>query len=990
MNEMNSDMSYILGIDIGSTSTKLVLIDNENRVVDYQYLRTKGNPRAALKSGFESYIERFGNTLSIDAVATTGSGRHFIKRLIGADAAYDEITAQAASAAYFVPEVDTVFEIGGQDSKYISIKDGLVKDFQMNKICAAGTGAFIEEQSAKLNIPLDRFGEMALSANTPCNLGERCTVFIESNINACLSEGSAKKDITAGLCYSVVSNYLNRVVGNKPVGKHILLQGGVAYNPALVAAFKNVFGSRLEAAPWFSVSGAVGAALLVKNGIGNRQTTFKGLLCLEGDSPPKQEDLVPVVKEQKEQTHDSKSRDPNKKTIGIPCSLIMHDWFLLYKTFFETLGFNVLLSDDTNEKIIELSQSYTKIETCYPVKLAIGHTVHLVQNHVDYIFFPSVYSLYSFFNSPRKTNRACIYMQKAPQILALSAELREKGIGLITSDLYFDKGIFKIIPALYRLGLQLGNAFCFYAILKSVSVFMAYIKNHLKTVHKAAVKCNDKPDIAIVSRGYCLGDPALNLGLKEMLEERGYRVLYGYHTKANKLNVCKQYPNLYWSFGSFMLAAVKEIATKQGLYAICPTYHGCGPEGLLSHWAEDELKDKPYLSIEIDEHTSKTGVITRLEAFINSINTHQQLNSLIKKSDWQNSPGFYDKITALDKKLPVAIPYFYPYSTLLSAYLRGRNYDTFEMPPSSAESLAKGRSFMRGEEYFSLTSLLGAAALCAEENPNMQLLFPQNKGSEVDGLYSYFIYTKLKNKMTVISPVLDSLSPKAANILFRVLLAGDIALHSDTVNLVDTMKSAFQKKLPDNETLIQWSANCRTDGDFILIIGDPWCIHNFLFQDMIVKKIQSAGFRVRFAPFSEMLLFDWQLRKSSKVLGSFEQLMRDVSCAIGTSSAFCDSIEQLNRSVDALAGEYFGGFGKYRSAKASAREMRRNIIGVISVSSQYENTASVLELLSTEQNIPLLNLRFDGDNNPINQLKTDFFLNEITKAPQALPAIASV
>ena len=185
-----------------------------------------------------------------------------IGEFIGADAVRDEITCQARGAAQADPQVDTVFEIGGQDSKYISLANAQVSDFQMNKVCAAGTGSFVEEQAGRLGIALPDYGELALSAQHPVDLGERCTVFVETAINAALAKGATKAEVAAGLCLSVVRNYLHKVVGTKPVGKRIVLQGGVAYNPAIVAAFRAYAGDNLTVSPWFAVSGAVGAALL--------------------------------------------------------------------------------------------------------------------------------------------------------------------------------------------------------------------------------------------------------------------------------------------------------------------------------------------------------------------------------------------------------------------------------------------------------------------------------------------------------------------------------------------------------------------------------------------------------------------------------------------------------------------------------------------------------------------------------------------------------
>jgi hypothetical protein len=250
-----------------------------------------------------------------------------------------------------------------------------------------------------------------------------------------------------------------------------------------------------------------------------------------------------------------------------------------------------------------------------------------------------------------------------------------------------------------------------------------------------------------------------------MLEERGYHVAYGVNNHAH---IYKQYHNFYWSFGTYLLASAKAARAKAGIYAVYPGYHGCGPDGVLSHWFEDEAKGKPHLSLEIDEHASKVGVITRLEAFINSVHVYEKSASRQKQPTpvvplMREASGFHTEITALDRDRPVALPYFYPYSALFAAYLRSIGYQTCELPPTSSESLAKGRSFMRGKEYFSLTALLGDAAAYAETHRNAQLLFPQTGGVEADGLYSYFVYTKLKDKLTIISPVLDRIPEEEAS-----------------------------------------------------------------------------------------------------------------------------------------------------------------------------------------------------------------------------------
>jgi hypothetical protein len=472
-------------------------------------------------------------------------------------------------------------------------------------------------------------------------------------------------------------------------------------------------------------------------------------------------------------------------------------------------------------------------------------------------------------------------------------------------------------------------------------------------------------------------DPALNLGLKTMLEERGYRVSYGVHNHA--LNIYKQYPNLYWSFGTYLLASAKTARAKAGLYAVYPIYHGCGPDGILSHWFEDEAGGKPYLSIEIDEHASKVGVITRLEAFVNSVHACQKSASRQEQSVpvMREASGFHTEITALEKNRPAVIPYFYPYSALFAAYLRSLGYETCELPPTSAESLAKGRAYMRGKEYFSLTALLGDAALYAEKNQNAQLLFPQNGGTEVDGLYSYFVYAKLKDKLTVVSPALDRI-PKdlaAAMAVFRILLAGDIALHSGSGDLARIMEAAFAAGLPDDGTLLHWARSSRRDGNRVLITGEPWCVYNALFQSMIVEQVRAVGMRVTFAPVSEMVLFEWQSCGPSNITGKLETLLYDIAGAMEPCRVFSPSMAHLKNVADKHYGNCYGGFGRYRSAKAASRDAR--VLGVISAASQYENTGSILELLPADCHVPFLTLQFDGDCNPINQLKIDSFLDEI-------------
>lgn len=268
-----------LGIDIGSVSTNLALIDESGRLLHGIYLRTVGRPIEIVDQGLHEIENLFGTRVRICGVGTTGSGRELIGELVGADTINDEITAHKTGAMYVndrivrnlsragenARSVDTIFEIGGQDAKYISIDRGVVVDFAMNEACAAGTGSFLEEQAERLGVQIkDEFARLALSSPSPARLGERCTVFMERDVNAALQQGATIPDITAGLAYSVALNYLNRVVRGRKIGEVIYFQGGTAYNDAVAAAFSQILGKRIVVPPHNGIIGAIGMALIAQ------------------------------------------------------------------------------------------------------------------------------------------------------------------------------------------------------------------------------------------------------------------------------------------------------------------------------------------------------------------------------------------------------------------------------------------------------------------------------------------------------------------------------------------------------------------------------------------------------------------------------------------------------------------------------------------------------------------------------------------------------
>lgn len=256
--------SLYLGVDVGSVSTNLVVINDENEVIEKIYLRTSGQPINALRTGMKKLSEKFGQNVVIRGAGTTGSGRQLASVIIGADIIKNEITTHAVAAQMLVPDVKTILEIGGQDSKIIILKNGVVYDFAMNTVCAAGTGSFLDRQAARLEIAIEDFGTYALKSKSPVRIAGRCAVFAESDMIHKQQTGHSTEDIINGLCEALVRNFLNNLAKGKDVEDTIVFQGGVAANVGIVAAFERALGKKIVIPKYYDVMGAYGAALIAK------------------------------------------------------------------------------------------------------------------------------------------------------------------------------------------------------------------------------------------------------------------------------------------------------------------------------------------------------------------------------------------------------------------------------------------------------------------------------------------------------------------------------------------------------------------------------------------------------------------------------------------------------------------------------------------------------------------------------------------------------
>ncbi len=276
---------YFLGVDVGSVSTNLVVMDEDLKVCEKLYLKTSGHPVDTLKNGLQSLSKRFGSEVGIKACGATGSGRQLAGMLTGADVIKNEITAHAVASLKIAPGVRTILEIGGQDSKIIFLNDGVVSDFAMNTVCAAGTGSFLDRQASRLDIPIEEFGGYALKSRNPVRIAGRCAVFAESDMIHKQQTGHCNEDIIAGLCEALVRNYLNNLAKGREITGPVMFQGGVAANVGIAAAFEKILNMKIIIPRYYDVMGAYGAAILAKEQVEstNEATCFCGFDNISDD-----------------------------------------------------------------------------------------------------------------------------------------------------------------------------------------------------------------------------------------------------------------------------------------------------------------------------------------------------------------------------------------------------------------------------------------------------------------------------------------------------------------------------------------------------------------------------------------------------------------------------------------------------------------------------------------------------------------------------------
>ena len=658
-----------LGLDIGSVSTNVVAVDDTGAVIHDVYLRTAGRPIEAVQQGLAEVERLWGSRLEIRGVGTTGSGRELIAEFVGADSVNDEITAHKTGAVHISSTlggepVDTIFEIGGQDSKFISIENSVVVDFAMNEACAAGTGSFLEEQAEKLGIRIKgEFAQLALSAANPTRLGERCTVFMERDVTGCLHKGETVPNLVAGLAYSIALNYLNRVVRGRRIGNVIYFQGGTAYNDAVTAAFASLLGKKITVPPYNGVMGAIGMALIARQwhhatgeatrfrgyDLGKLRVASKDFVCkacsnfcdmkefvIEGQKSywgdkcsdkfrkPSATGRKPVIEDlfaYREQLLDALPNvESGRWKVGLPRAMSMLDQLPFWRRYFAELGIPTVLSPVTDPRIAAVGIEMAVAQPCYPVQIAHGHVQSLLAAGADYVLVPNLADADG--GDEKVAAHYCPWNQTLPWVLRSAPALEAEQHRFLIPTLHFQLGPPQVKKALAETMARLGVA----RRASDRAVDAAYaeqraFQSKLLEAGQRALSTLDhtgEPGLVLAGRAYNVYDRGVNCDIPRKLRHRyGANVIPLDFLVTGHESVAEIHPNMFWISGRKILEAARLTALRPNLHLVYITNFKCGPDSYIKHFART-ASGAPLLILQFDGHGNDAGYMTRCEAYLDS------------------------------------------------------------------------------------------------------------------------------------------------------------------------------------------------------------------------------------------------------------------------------------------------------------------------------------------------------------------------------------
>ena len=1058
-----------LGVDVGSVSTNVVVINAKMQVLSKRYLPTAGRPIEAVKQGLAEVGAEIGSRVRILGAGTTGSGRYLTGDMIGADVVRNEITAQATAAAAIDPLVDTIFEIGGQDSKFISLRDGAVVDFEMNKACAAGTGSFLEEQAERLGIRIrGEFEDRAFRAASPCRFGERCTVFIESDLVHAMNTGSGVEELTAGLAYSIVQNYLNKVVAGKRIGDRIFFQGGVAANRAVVSAFEIITGRPVTVPPHHEVTGAIGAAIIaMREGTG--RSTFKGFdlssraytvttfACAEcanrcdirrvsftGEKPLfygsrcEKYDVkrkssgaagVPDLFAERERLllkePASGPLRPDAPVIGVPRALYVNDFLPFWRTFFAELGYRVVLSDPTNRSLINGALELTVAETCFPAKVALGHVQHLVDRGVDVLFLPS-FVRFPETHGHAQNAQACPYAQALPYVARASVRYGRMQVIEPVLHLQDERNFGRSMRELASMLGRSGDA-ARRAQRRAQEAQEEFLRSAAE--RGRAVLAGLKPGeraLVLVGRSYNTCDPGMNMNLAGKIRDLGVQAIPMDYLPLAGVDL-SGHGNMYWRSGQKILAAARIIREHPQLFPVYITNFGCGPDSFITHFFRQEMAGKPFLQLEIDEHSADAGAITRIEAFLDSLS---RAGATPPPRAPRAAPGGKGELS----RKKVYLPPMADHAHALAAAFRSCGVDAEVLPESDEETVRIGRQHSSGRECYPLALTTGDMIKATRRpgfDPDRSAFFmPTGKGPCRFGQYHRYHRQVLDGlgleQVEILSPMQDESLHDDVRALDRnfVIMSWRGALAVDMLQKALWERRPYEKEagaadrvyrtalarvvkaiegrddlLPVlREACAEFSAiDAHGPAKPVIgVVGEIYVRSNRFSNEEVVRQIERLGGEAWVAPVSEWLLYITATAKVSAAMSrSWKSLFRayltghvqhreERRLLRGFNGSFRSlhepSIEKTLDRARPYIHHSFEGEAVLSVGKA-IDYISRGVSGIVNVMPftcmpGTIATAVLKRVREDHDNIPLLNLAYEGQGDSQSLTRLEAFMHQ--------------
>ena len=725
-----SGNAYV-GIDAGSTTTKLVLIDDEGRLLYSLYNSNEGNPLQSVIKMLRQLYSELPEAVTIRYSGVTGYGEKLIQTALNVDLNEIETIAHYTAAKKFMPNVTSIVDIGGQDMKYIKMKNGAIDNIMLNEACSSGCGSFIETFAKSLGLSIEEFVKAAIEARRPVDLGSRCTVFMNSKIKQAQKEGYSVGDISAGLSYSVIKNAIQKVMkvrDVKTLGDHIVVQGGTFYNDAVLRAFELIVGKNVVRPDIAGLMGAYGVALLAKeqyetnldmeykskiskpedldslkidishircngcenhclltiNKFSNGSKYISGNRCEKGAGiVDKKTELPNLVKYKFERIFGYTpldEKDATRGTIGIPRVLNMYEDYPFWFTFLTNLGFRVVLSEKSNRKTYEKGmESMPSESVCFPAKLSHGHIISLIDQGIKTIFYPCMpYSRKEYEKADNHYN--CPIVISYSEVLKNNVEeLKDKNIKFINPFLPFDqKNLVKTILELPEFAEYNFTKKELMIAAKKAEEEYQKCRDDIHKKGEETVKYIDENNlrgIVLSGRPYHV-DPEVNHGIDTLITSLGLCVL----TEDSIANLAEAKRPIrvvdQWMFHSRLYAAAEFVGKHDNLELVQLNSFGCGVDAVTTDQVEEILTSygKMYTLIKIDEINNLGAVRIRIRSLLAS------MNKRMKNKDLQKGNGSYEihkKIFTKDMRdeYTILIPQMAPvHFELLEAAVRSCGY----------------------------------------------------------------------------------------------------------------------------------------------------------------------------------------------------------------------------------------------------------------------------------------------------------------------------